>query len=521
MKSTYRLLGMLALCMTTLVWSGCDESTPTLTEASPSNLPQFSGPKEGSLMAMGDGSVLVFIPSPDGVDSNGQKGFWITLNAISNYQFSLCVQAGHCKAPTDPTALADFDDKTKIDLPVSIIGPDIVGPDRSAGYCGWAGGRAPTDAEIKAFGDGSVRGFADGSVRGFADGSVHTFGAGEAGIQDDTVRGVHCVFDQPLPAPQFFGMSPYYDPAQPMESMVPEVSKSVQFCQDKQGYQTLDFQLDDDERLFSVNGDGRTNCQQVNANRIVCYGESNANFQAEVGFQCDGARNLSCPAGSEFNGDGCSASSNFGMDDWELNANGVLMPSNGTQLPAGGFLGPKVPNLVIIHGVMMVESLSLNSLPENGSSSNGLASNGNSTNGVNGDGRTAFQPLAFDCPTGFYFDDGAQACASLGAPQTECLSGFHFNGDGRACESDQENGNYPGCPKGELLNPLTGQCDANSQVLSSTSFVAYIPMQVQLPDCTPKIKPAGGADEGGTGDLCPVGQVWSCYGKDNPVCSCK
>lgn len=58
--------------------------------------PLFSGPQAGTIMALGDGSVLVFVPDPNGQDSNGQKGFWMTLRPITKHQYSLCVQSGQC-----------------------------------------------------------------------------------------------------------------------------------------------------------------------------------------------------------------------------------------------------------------------------------------------------------------------------------------------------------------------------------------------------------------------------------------
>jgi len=462
------------------------ESTPTKSTPAKSPAAGLSGPRGGTLMAWVDGSTLVFIPDTGGQDNNGVKGFWITLNPISNYQFSLCVQAGKCKPPTDPTSLKDYNDPMKENLPVGIVGPDIVGPDHSAGYCEWLTGRAGTGAE---------------TVK-FADGSVHSFNGG-----------VFCVFDHPLPLPQFTKTSPYYDPSVPMEDMSLKILRTEQFCQNKQGSQTVDLQLDKDTSIVSYSGDGKTSCQTVNGNRVVCSGSPNTNPQVEVGLLCDGFTGARCQIGSTFDGASCSnnmhGAKTKGMDDWEMNPHGVLVPTSGVQLPNGGFLGPITHPMIVIHGVMVAESL-----PGNGAPSNGLPSNGSSGNGAstNGSGASINSGNVASCPQGFYFDNGAQGCASLGTLQTQCLDGYHFNNDTLTCEADKPNGNYPGCPTSQLLNPLTSQCDAISKMISPTSVMMYEALNISLPDCT-VIHKGGGT--------CPAGQSWKCSGIKSITCGCK
>jgi hypothetical protein len=441
----------------------------------------------GSTMAWVDGSVLGFVPQPTTQDNNGQKGFWITLNPISNYQLSLCVQAGKCNAPTDP----DYLDPSSGNLPVGIVGPDMPAT-TSTNYCAWIKGRLPTDSE-KAF---------------FGDGSVH-----------DVTNELHCVVDHPLPMPQFVGTSPYYDPGVPMEDMTPKVLKTVQFCQNGQGFETIDLELDEDASLQSVSGLDGSTCEIVNDNRVVCYGAPNSNPQAKAGLLCNGFNGMRCQIGSEFDGAGCSNNMRggplAGMDDWELNANGVLVPIHGVQppgtgqdtieyvreFPNGALVGPVLQNAVIINGVMVARSLPGNSIPSNGVSSNGVSSNEVSSNGT-------FEGNI--CPVGYYFDSALQGCASLGAPLTECLDGYHFNGEKFGCEADQPNGNYPGCSMGQLLNPLTGACDTNSKMASLTGLAMTVGLQVNLPQCSE----SGSTDSGANG--CPAGYTYTC----DPVCGC-
>lgn len=66
------------------------------------------------------------------------SGFWIDRTEVSNQQYQRCVQAGACSAPRCWNGL-QFDDPE---------GPVVcVTWDQASAYCGWAGGRLPTEAE--------------------------------------------------------------------------------------------------------------------------------------------------------------------------------------------------------------------------------------------------------------------------------------------------------------------------------------------------------------------------------------
>jgi hypothetical protein len=318
--------------------------------------------------------------------------------------------------------------------------------------------------------------------------------------------------DQPLPSPRFVKTSPYYNPDLAPQVTSPEILQTGQFCQSGQAFQTVDLKLDEGASIVSVNGDGKTGCQLVNENRVVCYGAPNASLEAQVGFQRDGAQYLRCPIGTDFDGDGCvfpsvpGGASPAGMDDWEYDANGVLVPAAwadqppgvqpaepedqavvSRQLPGGGLAGPILQGQVVINGVMVAR-----------------------------DSYTPADAPATDCPAGYYLDTGANACLSLGPPQAQCLGGYHFNAEKLGCEADQPGGNYPGCPLGQLLDTSTGQCAANSQVLSLTSVMLVQPLQLNLPGCS---SPGGGSgpDTGGGGaPSCPPGYTYTC----DPVCGC-
>jgi len=161
-------------------------------------------------------------------------------------------------------------------------------------------------------------------------------------------------------------------------------------------------------------------------------------------------------------------------------------------------------------------SLSENNLGTNGTATNGLSTNGTGQNGApsTGEAGNGQMPLVA-CPGGYYFDQGLQGCASLGAAETQCPDGYEFAPGNLGCQAKTPEANYPGCPAGQLLDPATGQCDANSRLISPTSRMVFAPVQVTLPDCSNAGGSSGPGAPGG-GSVCPAGYTFTC----DPVCGC-
>ncbi len=505
--------------------------TPKTNSAADTGV-QPSGPVAGSLMGFVDGSVLTFVPDPEGTDNNGQKGFWISLFPITTYQYSLCVESGNCVEIPE----GDTSETRSVQDPINyiqsstdgttnsgIIGPEIVGPDLIAGtseigtnYCAWLNGRVPTDAELASFQsmisnlnaggqtqiqDDTVRGSNTGGETHIQDDTVRGVlnTGGETHIQDDTVRGLHCILDQPLPFPLFSKTSPYYSPGTSMQAMDAKVTGSQNFCQNGLGYETMDLSLPPDHSIQAWNSDEHTQCQQVDGNRLVCFGNSNSNPQLEVSIQCDSYGIFNCQPGTDLGVAGCSnnllGGSIAGLEDWERDANGALVPLNGRQLPNGALTGHTTHPMQLINGVIVVESLTSNTQSGNDGSFNGS--------------------IASDCPQGYYLDQGLTGCTSLGPPQTQCLPGYHFNSQTATCESDLPGGNYPGCPAGQLFDLTTGVCDPDTTIISASRLIHTKTFQLNLPDCSNNSGKEGGGG-GGSGGGCPPGQTYTC----EPVCGC-
>jgi len=487
-----------------LILSACAPKVPN--EPPAATMSPISSPLLGSTMAWVDGSTLVYIPmiqadlySPCdasgvcaarldvvtttvGQQTAAGSGVWVTLNPINNYQFSLCVQAGDCKPPTT----AAYDDPSKETAPVSIVGSASIGPDHSAGYCAWIGGRVPTDAEIAAMGDASV----------------HTALGGT-----DLIGNLHCVVDDPLPRPMYFQTSPYYEPGTSMTEMLAQPSGNHTFCQGSQSFATLDLTLPLNHSIQSINGDGHTQCSQVAGGRILCGGVGGSNPQVDVKMQCNERGVFGCQPGSDLQTAGCSNNMHTGaiagMDDWEMGSNGALIPVNGHQLPNGAWTAPITHPMHLINGVMVVESLPSNGLPVNGLPGNGAPSNGIPSNGANSNG--ALLPAV--CPVGFFSDSSASTCTSLGAPVTTCLDGFTYDPATKTCKSAKAGGNYPGCPMGQLFDPSSGVCDAHTQIVSGTELIHTQSFKFNLLDCsqTRKKNSSGDSSTGG-----PSGGVPGC-----------
>ncbi len=517
--------------------AGCTGAAPQAADEA-----ALSGPAAGTIMASIDGGLLVFVPDPNGTDNNGQMGFWMDIFPKTEYQYSLCVDAGVCieipEGDTSPvrsiitpldTIQSRTDGETDSGQGVPpIITPDFLlqNPEAQDEYCGWVQGHKPGEEQLVALwnmilnssdqaGSGGTGTGLGGLVdilenatgvdygnSELGDGSVHTGIQDDTvrtGIQDDTVRGLHCTFDHPLPLHQFAHSSPYYDPSTAMANMPVPVSRSEAFCQNNIAYQTFDLELPADHTLASVNGDGQVECQQVNGNRIACFGGQGASPVVEAGLLCNGHQTLDCQPGAELGTAGCSnniqsasvaSNGNLGFDP-----PAPIVPSSFHQLPNGAMTMQLVQPMQFINGVITVRS----------QTSDQQSGNQYPFPGV----------VSAICPQGFYMDGGLNGCTSLGPLQQECLTGYHLGSDGKTCEADQPDGNYPGCPAGQVFDPSAGSCDPSVTILSSTEHVHTQFFQLSLPKCDNN-QPGGGGSDGGSGGGCPPGQTYTC----EPVCGC-
>jgi hypothetical protein len=425
-----------------------DKPTAKAEIPAPSTQPAPTPPalRAGLTMAWVDGSTLIFVPDPNGGDD--KKGFWITTNPISNYQFSLCVQSGQCKPPTIPYSSKDYNDPSKQGQPFSIAGADD-----STEYCAWVNGHVPNDPELAGFTD---------ELR-------------NAGFTDELRVGFHCIVDNPRPMALYCQTSAYHDPSQPIEDPSHVLVPKGSFCENGKSYLTLDMTMDAKDTLQSVNPQGKgENCQVLNGSRIVCGGVPLSSTTITIGLVSDSVTGFTCQAGSDLSAAGCTTNVKggliAGMDDWELTAGGAPLPRSGVQF---------TPNFVFVNGVMVAQSLSVNALSENGLSTNSLAVNNMAINGLQFNGIA--HPV---CPVGYYFDDKTKTCVAP-APPTDatCLSGYSLDQSNLCCAASAPNGRYPGCPTGQILNPLTGMCDPRRTLISATSSLDTQAFDVTFPVC--------------------------------------
>ncbi len=128
------------------------EFVPTDTPA-PTLVPVvLGGPQAGTIITWMDGGSLVYVPAgefvmgADGADSPRHgvnlSSYWMHKTKVTNRMYALCVGVGVCTPPSRERGSAVYTDPTYADHPV--VG---VNWDQAATYCGWAGGRLPTEAE--------------------------------------------------------------------------------------------------------------------------------------------------------------------------------------------------------------------------------------------------------------------------------------------------------------------------------------------------------------------------------------
>jgi formylglycine-generating enzyme required for sulfatase activity len=157
---------MIFLCASVLfLFSGCTPSDAVLTSTSSSTTTEMTPPSDTvitptpsgnptEMIRPSDGMEMVYVPGGTFVLSEKGKGgegahnvtlhnYWIDQTEITNKQYSQCVEAGVCRAPTtcawgDPT----HEDESYKDHPVICVTWQM-----ASTYCDWVGGRLPTEAE--------------------------------------------------------------------------------------------------------------------------------------------------------------------------------------------------------------------------------------------------------------------------------------------------------------------------------------------------------------------------------------
>ena len=367
-------------------------------------------------------------------------------------------------------------------------------------YCAWLTGHSPTDSELAGF----------------------TAGLKSAGFTDELRTGIHCIVDDPHPMALYCQGSPYYDPSQPIDGLNHVITPKGNFCQNGKSYVTLDITLAEHHTLQTITPQGAgEDCQVVNGNRIVCGGASNSSTSVVAGLLLDGLTGI---LQSSF------ADPIAAEDDWEFSSTGAPIPTTGVQFNDLGLRsGHYTPNFVFINGVSVARSLTENAITSNGLTRNELTSNGLSENGLTSNGLLSnglqSNGLAYPvCLPGYYFDDKTQTCNSVSQPTgTTCLDGYDLDQTDLCCAVSAPNGNYPGCPVGQIFDPITASCDLRTTFVSLTSALRTQTFDVAFPFCSlpPTPDHSGGDDTGGSSSVCPPPTTYICSGIKNITCGCK
>jgi formylglycine-generating enzyme required for sulfatase activity len=171
MKKVRNVIFMFTVIFT-LILSACAAPTPlvvvvTATPLPPTEAPlvestqtstpplvtvALAGPQAGASMKWVDGSVLNYVaPSEFKMGYNGfdapehlvtLDGYWIYQTKVTNRMFAQCVAVGQCTDPSQELGGSVFNNPVFANHPV--VG---VTWDQAQGYCSWAQGRLPTEAE--------------------------------------------------------------------------------------------------------------------------------------------------------------------------------------------------------------------------------------------------------------------------------------------------------------------------------------------------------------------------------------
>lgn len=130
------------------------EVLPEVTAVAPTPIPMdLVGPQVGTQLYWADNSLLVYVPGGEftmGSDAvlDNQKHtetlspYWIYQSKVTNRQYQLCIQAGICVTPVDPSAQKALTNADFGDNPILSVKWD-----QASAYCTWIQGTLPTEAQ--------------------------------------------------------------------------------------------------------------------------------------------------------------------------------------------------------------------------------------------------------------------------------------------------------------------------------------------------------------------------------------
>lgn len=293
MKTALRQFVICSFLVLAVLLNACNmpvAGSPTVEPAHPTIEvpiePAVTGPAEGTLMLWVDGSTLLYIDFcklATAGDCATPDFRWIYQSEITNYQFSICVEAGKCQLPpAEDSPSPDINNPEQANSSAQIIDPKA-----KQEYCAWVGGRLTTEEEAEEF-EGALL---PHPIRGAPLTTDNTtiipettptiaspIGGDNNGLPlAEIMPGFRCVIDAPHLMAVACQTSAFYLNGPPAETDH-VVTQAGQFCQTGVGYVTLDISIPDGENLQSIKGD----CEVIGENRVLCSSQSDLNGNGEA-----------------------------------------------------------------------------------------------------------------------------------------------------------------------------------------------------------------------------------------------